>query len=154
MASRQRPRWATLMPNSTCDFASLLASANDGDADITAAHAARTTSGIFMLLVAATISFRTRQSKACAMDGIEKRGRFARRPVNRLRISRALSSARRRYNRCPRSGPCDVRQRLDLFSFRSRPARTCAMTDLLDLAALSLLPPWCGVRIAERLRGG
>src|SRR5258706_409099 len=28
------------------------------------------------------------------------------------------------------------------------------MTDLLDLVALSLLPSWCGIRIAERLRTG
>ena len=28
------------------------------------------------------------------------------------------------------------------------------MTDLLDLVALSLLPSWCGIRIAERLRAG
>ena len=28
------------------------------------------------------------------------------------------------------------------------------MTDLLDLVALSLLPPWCGILIAERLRSG
>src|SRR5687768_8997527 len=28
------------------------------------------------------------------------------------------------------------------------------MTDVLDFIALSLLPSWCGVRAAERLRGG
>jgi DNA processing protein len=28
------------------------------------------------------------------------------------------------------------------------------MTDLLDLVALSLLPSWCGIRIAEQLRNG
>src|SRR5258708_36879631 len=48
MASRQRPRCATLMPNSTCDFASPRASANDGDAVRAAVHATSTITGAFM----------------------------------------------------------------------------------------------------------
>src|SRR3990167_11532037 len=42
MASRQRPRCATLMPNATCSFASPRASASAGEADrsATAAQAA------------------------------------------------------------------------------------------------------------------
>ena len=28
------------------------------------------------------------------------------------------------------------------------------MTDVVDFVALSLLPPWCSVRAAERLRRG
>src|SRR4029077_16478556 len=37
------------MPNSTCDLASFLASANDGDAATAAAHATRTVTGTFMI---------------------------------------------------------------------------------------------------------
>src|SRR5216684_2751376 len=37
------------MPNSTCDLASFLASANDGDAPTAAAHATRTVTGTFMV---------------------------------------------------------------------------------------------------------
>src|SRR5258705_5103874 len=48
MASRQRPRCATLMPNSTCDFASPRASANDGDAARAGAQGTRTMTGPFM----------------------------------------------------------------------------------------------------------
>src|SRR5438093_13638466 len=37
------------MPNSTCDLASFLASANDGDAPTAAAHATRTVTDIFIV---------------------------------------------------------------------------------------------------------
>src|SRR5262245_61615944 len=42
MASRQRPRCATLMPNSTCFLASFLASANDTDGNSATRQAAQT----------------------------------------------------------------------------------------------------------------
>src|ERR1700722_11129571 len=48
MASRHSPRWATLMPNSTCDLASFRASANDGAADTVAMQATRSTTRTFI----------------------------------------------------------------------------------------------------------
>jgi hypothetical protein len=59
-----------------------------------------------------------------------------------------------RYNRCPGGRVPRVARRLDLLLFLVMPRREDCMTDLIDLAALSLLPCSYFGRVAERLRRG
>src|SRR5438445_11024260 len=154
MASRQRPRCATLIPNSTCDFASPRASANDGDAVRAAVHATRTIAGPFMGDYRPL--YRTSQrSRASDMPQLRCKNGWncAQSDRDDLRNTDALSY----ISGSGRSSPAQRRRgSCGLVVFRRRPPRAtgCVMIDLVELVALSLLPLKCWRRAFDALRGG
>src|SRR4029450_1167198 len=91
MASRHNPRCATLIPNSTCPLPSLLAPANDGEPDASRPQTANAAARTFMG-TEATITLRTRRSKACATSELEIRGCFCTQMRGDLRNPEQLCS--------------------------------------------------------------
>jgi DNA processing protein len=68
---------------------------------------------------------------------------------------RAVSSVLAGYNERREVEPCAFAAWCTAFlSLRPRASRGALMADRLDLVALSLLPPWYGLHVAERLRAG
>src|SRR5437016_4802149 len=129
MASRHSPRCATLIPNSTCVFASLLASAYGRDPDTTTAQAIKNATRRRMRGSPATISFRTRWSKACATAVIANNPPFRESEVRRF-TKRDAKCPPRVDGRAKRDGFAIMdligrarhRARLDLFYFQVAPA--------------------------------
>src|SRR6185295_4236469 len=176
MASRQRPRCATLMPNSTWALASRLASANDGEADARTAAAtiaARRTRMEFSLTMPPALrrckafgsSNLTETSKPYATPHFGKRATFVRLRRGGLTKS-GQCCPRAAIIKDGRSGSARLLARRlrppSLFLRRSRsrsqtvrPTRGgVSMTDLHNLVALSLLPSWSWLHAAGRLRAG
>src|SRR5512140_156947 len=92
------------MPNSTCDFASLFASANDGEAVTIAVHATRATTGTFIGVSQPLYRTpRTNRSKPYATADVRNRPYFARCPAaiyeTRSVCPRTSSARARGYNR-------------------------------------------------------
>src|SRR5437762_11966533 len=75
MASRHSPRWATLMPNSTCDFASVRASAKAGD---DARSAATNTNMVAKRadMIEGTLTITGKREQGMCHDSTGKSGRF------------------------------------------------------------------------------
>src|SRR5947209_6580638 len=119
------------MPNSTCDFASVLLSANDGDAVTVAAHATRAATGTF--IGGSRPLYRTppgESSKPCATAEREKRAILLLRQRGFTKRGRSLSSI-------------VVAPSAIIGTRRSAPhTKGAAMSDLLEFVSLSLLPPW------------
>src|SRR5262245_23283973 len=69
MASRQRPRWATLIPKATCAFASERASASAGRADATVIRTASATGRTLMMRTTSLYPFACRTCKAFGLFG-------------------------------------------------------------------------------------
>src|SRR6267142_1382388 len=154
MASRHRPRCATLIPNSTCDFASPRVSANDGDAVMAAAHATSTITGPFMgeYRPLYRTSQRNRASDMPQLD-LEIGRNCAQNDLDDLRKTDALSYISRQGGRASRNAGAAAAALLCAGGGPPRP-RGVVMIDLVELVALSLLPLKCWRRAFDALRGG